>query len=96
VRRWAESFCYYEHYWLGFLNPFDSVGFGEFWACVEREWAEKEKFDELYGPSECDFCDDWYSCPDCPLRLDQEAEDEAEERAEREAFEEDLLEEPLP
>lgn len=61
-------------------NPFESQGFAGFWLRVEREWAEKEKFDEHYGLTGCDFCDDWYNCPDCPSRLEQEEEDKAEER----------------
>jgi hypothetical protein len=51
-----------------------------FWELCEREWAEQIKFDSVYGPSKCDFCDDWYNCPDCPARLEQEEEDEMEER----------------
>ncbi len=63
-------------------NPFECQGFAGFWLRVEREWAEAEKRRDIYDPfrdDECAYCDDWYNCPDCPARLEQEAEDEAEE-----------------
>jgi hypothetical protein len=66
-------------------NPFSCENFAAFWLKVEEEWAEAEKFKTAYGPTACDFCLDWYSCPDCPVRLAQEEEDAAEEALQWEA-----------
>lgn len=71
------------------MNPFVCDSWFLFWMLCEAEAIPFPKTNPEYDThSECDYCDDWYNCPDCPARLDQEAEDEAEERL---ATEEDYL-----
>lgn len=63
-------------------NPFNLSSWALFWSLCEAEAIPFPKWNPEYIPysSECDFCNDWYNCPDCPARLDAEEEQEAEER----------------
>lgn len=78
-------------------NPFESAGWTEFWSRVEQEWAEAEKYSEIYDPfPECRYRDCDECLEPCDAYREQLEEEEAQQRAEEELFEEDLLREPLP
>ena len=68
-------------------NPFNVPWWALFWFLCEAEAIPFPKWNPAYEPNpECDFCDDWYNCPDCPARLDAEAEDREERFAEEEDY----------